>query len=335
MHVLKTNEVLSLVIGLAVTSVVLPLLLKILRRREMFDLPNDRSSHEHPTPRGAGVAQLIGLVAAWSSVAWIPFWGFLGAAAYGLLGFVDDLKSQRPSIRLSIQLLLGLFTSAILIGRSTSFALTTLLLVGVTAFVVLVVNAANFMDGINGLSALHGAILGASYWMLLSWQDSEWAPIAAALVGVSIAFLPWNWGRRARMFLGDAGSYLLGALMSVFAIAAWRSGVNPLVAVGPLAIYLADVLRTLFKRLSQRRPLLTAHRDHVYQELVSIGYSHSQVTLMAAACSSAVAAVALVAHWGDMASVVIAALLFVFGLLYLSLPWILKSRGAAALRRRD
>lgn len=322
---------LSFVIALGVTSVVMPLLLQILRRRDILDFPNERSSHEHPTPRGAGVAQLFGLVAAWSSLAWIPFWGFLVAVAYGLLGLVDDLKSQRPSFRLFIQLSLGLFTATILIGRSTSFVLTTLLLVGVTAFVVLVVNAANFMDGINGMSALHGAVLGASYWILLSWQDSEWAPIAAALVGVSVAFLPWNWGRRARMFLGDSGSYILGALASIFAIAAWRSGVNPLVAVGPLAIYLADVLRTLLKRLSQRQPLLVAHRDHVYQELVSMGYSHPQVTLMAAGCSSAVVVVTLVAHWSDLPSVVIAAPLAVFVLLYWSLPRLLKTRGAAAL----
>ena len=335
MQMPKISDVVSLVIGLAVTSAILPLLLKGLQRKEILDLPNERSSHNSPTPRGAGIGQLIGLVASWTSLAWFPFWGFVCASAYCLLGLTDDLKSRRPGLRLSLQLVLGLATASVLLANSASFIVTLLLLASGTAFVVVVVNAANFMDGINGMSAVHGVILGLTYWILLSWQGSEWAPIAAALVGVSLAFLPWNWGRHARMFIGDSGSYLLGALASTFAIVAWESGVDLVIAVGPLAIYLADVLWTILKRLFRRQSLFLAHRDHTYQQLVGVGYVHPQVALIVAVFSSCAALLALISQKGLVASIVSGALTLLLVLLYLLLPRLLMSNGVAAPETGD
>jgi len=207
-----------------------------------------------------------------------------------------------------------------------SYTLPELAILGAgTLFVVLIVNSANFMDGINGISALHGLILGVTYWVLLIGFSANWAAIAAVLAAISLAFLPWNCGRKAIIFLGDSGSYLLGSLCALLIFATLNSGISPVIAFAPVSIYLLDVLRTLALRIHARSPLLTPHRDHVYQRLTDCGISHPGVSLIVGAFSIVVSGIAIARSQDFIQFPLTFVLLTLTCSLYLVLPKIVKS----------
>jgi UDP-N-acetylmuramyl pentapeptide phosphotransferase/UDP-N-acetylglucosamine-1-phosphate transferase len=105
--------------------------------------------------------------------------------------------------------------------------------------------------------------------------------VAGGIVAVgTLAFAPFNFPK-ARLFLGDVGSYFLGGWLGVLAILCLRAGAPLEAALAPFAIYLADAGTTLVKRIRQRRPLHQSHREHAYQRLVIAGWSHAQVTVAA------------------------------------------------------
>ena len=118
----------------------------------------------------------------------------------------------------------------------------------------------------------------------LGWwrHDGFLVPVGAAVAVGALAFLPWNAGR-ARVFLGDAGSYALGAALAMLAAYAVVHGIPAEAALGPLALYLADTAWTLQRRIRAGERWLEAHRTHVYQQWCDAGWSHQRVTLAAAA----------------------------------------------------
>lgn len=287
------TELFAGAVAVALVSLLLPVVSAILRRGGVFDHPSDRSSHLTPTPRGAGAAQLVGVSASWGAVGWVPSIGLLPTLAFSLLGLLDDLRAQKPFTRLTAQVVIGVVASFVLVNVSTLSLGTASIVIAVSGLFIFSVNAANFMDGINGISALHGIVLGLTYWWLLTHTNSEWAPMAAALVGASLAFMPWNWGRRARLFLGDSGSYLLGALLATFAIVALAGGLVAPVALAPLVIYGTDVIATMIRRAITRQSLLSPHREHIYQKITRVGWSHSAASLFVAGFSTACCLVAI------------------------------------------
>ena len=131
-----------------------------------------------------------------------------------------------------------------------------------------VINASNFMDGINGITGLHGIVWGLAYALLFSTAgQAQWALASMLLTACCIGFLPWNFPR-AQIFLGDSGSYLIGAMVSALAMAAVLNG-RYVAAVAPLAIYATDTLSTLLKRVKDGHSPLAPHRDHIYQQLAA------------------------------------------------------------------
>ena len=139
-------------------------------------------------------------------------------------------------------------------------------------------NAFNFMDGVNGISGAHALIAGVVYALLGWWQhDGFLVPAGAAVAAGALAFLPWNAGQ-ARVFLGDAGSYALGAALAVLAAYALVRGVPVEAVLGPLALYLADTAWTLQRRIRAGERWLEPHRTHIYQRWCDAGWSHQRVT---------------------------------------------------------
>ena len=115
------------------------------------------------------------------------------------------------------------------------------------------------------------------------WRHNEFLVPAGAAVAVgALAFLPWNAGR-ARVFLGDVGSYALGAALAFLAAYAVLHRVPVEAALGPLALYIADTAWTLQRRIRTGERWLEPHRTHVYQQWCDVGWSHQRVTVTAAA----------------------------------------------------
>ena len=203
----------------AVVAVAETVTVPLLRRAAIIDVPDQRSSHTIPTPRGGGIPVAAGLLVAAGLIegADAAVFGF-AVAAFGLLGFAEDLHGLPLGRRLLWQAVGSATVAMVLVSGLAASTVTVALLAGlcmiwITGFV----NAFNFMDGVNGISAAHALIAGVVYAGLGWWQhDGFIVPVGAAVAASALAFLPWNAGR-ARVFLGDVGSYTLGAALATLA----------------------------------------------------------------------------------------------------------------------
>jgi UDP-N-acetylmuramyl pentapeptide phosphotransferase/UDP-N-acetylglucosamine-1-phosphate transferase len=155
------------------------------------------------------------------------------------------------------------------------------------------VNAVNFMDGINGITSLNIAAWGLVAMAVGNAHSStSLGVVGAVTAGSTLAFLPWN-APVARLFLGDVGSYLLGALVGIGIILGAKETPSVMVVLAPLSIYLADTGTVLVRRALRGEHLMTAHKRHVYQRLVSeAGMSHSAVAVV-----TVVLALVITAAW--------------------------------------
>ncbi len=257
----------------------------LLRRAAIIDVPGHRSSHTIPTPRGGGIPVAAGLLVAAALIGGpnAVVFGF-AVAAFGLLGFAEDLRGLPPGRRLIWQAA-GSATVAVVLVSGLAEPTVTVVLLAVlcTAWITGFVNAFNFMDGVNGISGAHALIAGVVYAGLGWWRhDGFMVPAGAAVAASALAFLPWNAGR-ARVFLGDAGSYTLGAALATLAAYAVLAGIPVEAVLGPLVLYLADTAWTLQRRIRAGERWLEPHRTHVYQKWCDVGWSHQRVTVTAAA----------------------------------------------------
>jgi UDP-N-acetylmuramyl pentapeptide phosphotransferase/UDP-N-acetylglucosamine-1-phosphate transferase len=213
------------------------------------------------------------------------------AAIVAVVGFTavgawDDVQSLPAGRRLRIQVCVSALATACYVwGTSAPVWVAGVGVVLITA----TTNAVNFMDGINGITAMHAVLWGCTFaWILASEPTSSMVAPGLALAGAGLAFLPWNaW--TARAFLGDSGSYLVGGIVGLLALAALvREG--PIVALCPMAIYATDTAVTLVTRVRAGQRVTTAHREHIYQRLLNHGWSHQRsagvTTAFSLACSS-------------------------------------------------
>jgi UDP-N-acetylmuramyl pentapeptide phosphotransferase/UDP-N-acetylglucosamine-1-phosphate transferase len=281
-----------------------PLMIALLRRLAVIDVPGGRSSHSMPTPRGGGAPIAVGLLVA---AALTPaanrdeVLAFLAAVGFfGLVGMLDDLRGLRPLLRLKLQAGVSAAVTLLLIGRlSLPLPLRAVAAVAAVVWLAGFVNAFNFMDGVNGISGAHALVGGLVYACLGEWrQDTLMVTGGLATAIGACAFLPWNaglpWnGGPARVFLGDVGSYALGAALAVLAACAILRGVPAEAAAGPVALYLADTAWTLQRRIRRGDRWLEAHRTHIYQRWCDAGLSHQEVTAVTAAATVLLCALGL------------------------------------------
>ena len=271
----------------AIVLVAEPPTVVLLRRLAVLDTPSARSSHSVPTPRGGGAPIAVGLLAAVAVAPGIGRTGLAFAFAvgfFGLLGLVDDLRGLSAISRLVLQAAGAVGVAVPLVMRPSwpAFAVVMAALAG-TLWLVGFVNAFNFMDGVNGISGAHALVGGVTYACLAGWRHDGFGVAAGlALAAGAVAFLPWN-AIRARVFLGDVGSYSIGAALAVLAVRLIMLGVPVEAVGGPVALYLADVAWTLQRRVRGGERWLEAHRAHVYQRWCDAGWSHAEVTLVTSA----------------------------------------------------
>lgn len=266
------------------TIVFVPLSMPLLRRLNVVDVPCARSSHAQPTLRGGGLAPaavvlvLLGLAPELDAAARASV--LMGGGLFALLGLADDLRDLKPLSRFLGQLAAAALALLWLLGNM-DHAPTAIGFLAVLAvvWVVSYVNSFNFMDGINGISAAQGIAAGGAFGLLGFWTGAHTvAVIGGATAATALGFLPFNFPR-ARVFLGDVGSYFFGAVLALLALLTIRAGFPFEAAFAPLVLYLADTGTTLLRRILKGEPWHQPHRDHVYQRLVKLGWSHSQVTL--------------------------------------------------------
>ena len=279
-----------------------PATIPLLRRLHAVDVPGLRSSHIVATPRGGGIPIAVGLLVAVALIRGGASAAFAFAVGFfGLLGLVDDLRGLPAVRRLALQGTGGAVVAALLIApMHLATGATVVLILAATVWISGFVNAFNFMDGVNGISATHALIAGVAYACYGEWEQQRFLLAAGLAVAVSaLMFLPWNAGR-ARVFLGDVGSYTLGAALAMLAALAVLRGL-PLEAVtGPLTLYLADTAWTLQRRIRAGERCLQPHRTHVYQRWCDAGWSHQEVTLLTGAITILLTALGTVSLSGDL-----------------------------------
>ncbi|MEX5581508.1 MraY family glycosyltransferase [Pseudomonas lurida] len=275
------------------------LLTGLLRRyaisRKLIDVPNARSSHSIPTPRGGGVAIVISFLGA-LSVAYIGNWidrsvavALLGSGALtAVIGFMDDHGHIAARWRL-----LGHFSAAAwalfwlggmpsinLMGFTVEHGFISAVLGAF--YLVWMLNLYNFMDGIDGLAAgeVVCVCLGASLiYSVLGFDQLIWAPLVLSMA--AMGFLFWNFPP-ARIFMGDAGSGFLGIILAGLSLqAAWADSRLLWVWIILLGVFIVDATLTLFRRLIRGEKVYEAHRSHAYQFASRHYGKHLPVTIAA------------------------------------------------------
>ncbi len=274
----------------------------------ILDHPNARSLHQRPVPRTGGLAILAGLAAGGGTLL------ALGAARPGAAGwpavaalavlaavsFIDDRRHIAPGWRLLVQIAVAVVLAGQVYGDAGAGFLVWPLLV---LFLVWMINLYNFMDGMDGFAAGMAVAGFGTLALIAGWQGAFWlSGVCGVVAAAALGFLVMNFPP-ARLFMGDLGSTLLGAMAGVMLLLFHREGILP-VWLGGLVFspFIVDATVTLVRRILRGERFWEAHRQHYYQRLVRRGWGHrktllAEYALMLASAASAVAANGLPPGW--------------------------------------
>jgi UDP-N-acetylmuramyl pentapeptide phosphotransferase/UDP-N-acetylglucosamine-1-phosphate transferase len=271
----------------------------------LLDVPNDRSSHSLPTPRGGGIGILLAFTASslWLTLP-ITFW--MPAVLLSLISFFDDKLNLSPGTRLVFQFAAALvvvgFSASVPPFQPVTSALSPfaqylpfLLLPLLAVFMVGTANFFNFMDGINGIAGITGAIGFAllAAFAVLNANMPGLALSALCMSAACLGFLPFN-VFNASVFMGDVGSILLGFVFAALVIFLSSTAADFLLLAGFLSTFYADTLTTLYIRRRDGEPLSRAHRRHLYQLFTNqLGVAHWRVAVCYGAVQALVGATLL------------------------------------------
>lgn len=268
----------------------------------LLDIPNDRSSHNKPTPRGGGIAiaivvfvGLLGVSTLTKDWSWPMYLGFMaGGLIITMVSLYDDMHSLPMYVRFFVHSICACivifsignweYISAPIFG---SFALGWLGVPITFLWIVGLINAYNFMDGIDGIAASQAVIAGLGWAIIGYLANLSMVVGLGALIGISsLGFLLHNWPP-ARIFMGDVGSAFLGYALAVLPIIYVIESTNqtlesriPLSAFILMGVFVFDSVFTRIRRLVHGKNVWAPHRTHLYQRLTTIGYSHRFVTLL-------------------------------------------------------
>lgn len=287
---------------LLLTSAVSLALTGFLRRyalaKNLIDIPNERSSHSVPTPRGGGVAIVTSFLAALpllngfdllSTSVLLGLWG--AGCAVAVTGFLDDHGHIAARWRLLVHFgsaawglyWLGGFPPLTLFGYALD--LGWLGYVCAAVYVVWLLNLYNFMDGIDGLAGIEAITVcccGALMGWLVTPDSTAWM-LPVLLATAVWGFLVWNFPP-ARIFMGDAGSGFLGIVLALLSLqAAWAAPRLLWVWLILLGVFIVDATVTLCRRVLRGEKFYEAHCSHAYQYASRVLESHRTVTLAIAA----------------------------------------------------
>lgn len=287
-------ELIVFLVGALVASVILTWLFRrYALARGLYDVPNMRSSHLIPTPRGGGVAFVVVFISAAIALnsrdllPWHAMSGLLGAGAVvATVGYLDDCGDLAARQRLIFHFF-SAGVALVWLGGLPPIKLFGAVLelswvgYGVGAlFLVWMLNLFNFMDGIDGLATLEAiAVCTGGSLVYLIFGDPTMAALPALLVAALLGFLVWNFPS-ARIFMGDVGSGFLGLIIGIFTLqAGWFNAEFLFVWLILSAVFIADATYTLTRRFLGGARIYEAHRTHAYQHAARKYESHCKVTL--------------------------------------------------------
>lgn len=295
--------------------------LRLSRRFGLAPEVRERDVHGTPTPRLGGIAMFIGLIVAFG-VAWIrpefgalfndgpEMWALLGACAIiAGIGVLDDLLDLDWMLKLAAQLATagllawnGLQIVSLPIGDTLIIGSPVVNFVITVFLMTLVMNAVNFVDGLDGLVAGVAIIANAAFFAYTRILDDRIGHvdsvaiaslIAIVVVGICVGFIPFNW-HRAKMFMGDTGALLVGLLMATSTVSV-TGQLNPaaldqklvlasyipiILPVAVLALPLADFVLAVLRRVRAGKSPFTADRLHLHHRLLDMGHSPLQAVLI-------------------------------------------------------
>jgi len=287
----------------AIVAVLTALGIEGMRRwgsRRLLDIPNERSSHTRPTPRGGGLPLVAVALGVWIWTQGLD--GMLGSPAslalvvgaiiVALVSWIDDLQGLPFRVRLSVHLLAGAMVllsapppvSVILPGLGEvplgvlAWPLALVWIAGLT-------NAFNFMDGIDGIAGGQGLVAALGWVALgLGFHGNFIAALGLFLAVGCVVFLLFN-RHPARIFMGDVGSATLGfifaALPFVFSASPWTPERSFwVVGVAFVWPFVFDTGFTLVRRWRRGEKVTDAHRSHLYQRLVIAGWGHARTSAL-------------------------------------------------------
>ena len=252
----------------------------------MLDIPNERSSHSIPTPRGGGLGIVVVAITIlfFPTISGVPHsWVLLTASScIATISLVDDTDSLPPMWRLLVHMLAA--TLLVWGFQAHGFWVTWPgKILGVLGLVWLT-NLYNFMDGIDGIASVQAITTFGGFALIqfICSPSSPWTDWSLILLSTSIGFLIWNFPP-ARIFMGDCGSAFLGFTIAAIAWGSCYQDSNNLVAILILmAVFITDATLTLLRRLMNGEKVYLAHRSHAYQ-LAALRYqSHLKVILVVA-----------------------------------------------------
>src|SRR5918994_1717619 len=272
-------------VAFLVAGAFVPLLVRFAVGRNLLDVPNLRSSHEVPTPRLGGVAIFLGMLAGVALLRPEGLWPPLAAAALvWTVGLADDLSSLHFGVKAILQALVAagllLFYPPTIISDAPGMLGALVFVVGVF-WIVALINAFNFMDGIDGFTG-GIALVNALFLVPLVGPAGGFLP---ALIGATAGFLIWNINP-ASIFLGDSGAYFLGFALAAVALytpalsgRAWTP-LSFLACIVVFTPYLFDTGYTLLRRLKggAGKNIFLAHREHIYQRITPTTQMHRRTS---------------------------------------------------------
>lgn len=237
--------------------------LKLARKFKIVDTPNHRSSHSKPTIRGGGIIFFIAVLLFFLMNNFSYPYFTLGITLIAIVSFIDDIKTLSSKIRMPFQFLsiaLILYELGLPIELSVIYFFTLIVGVGF-------INVYNFMDGINGITALYSLSL-----LFLFYGLNEQANVVSPdLIKYSIisllVFSFFNYRKKAVFFAGDIGSISMSMILLFIGLSLIIQLESPIIILA-VVVYGADSMLTILYRVSKKENIFAPHRNHIYQKFV-------------------------------------------------------------------
>lgn len=299
-------------------AVVTPLVRWLAIKVGAIDRPSDRKVHPKPTPTGGGLGILIGVLVGLGVAYLIPSFRSLyrqtlelqgtifAALAITVVGLVDDMRALSAPAKTAgqvlaagllilngVELLFFWFPTQGVISMGPDLAVPLTI-----AWVLLMVNAVNLIDGLDGLAAGIVAIAAGAFFVwvyrspsLFPESSQAAALLCAVAAGAALGFLPYNF-YPARIFMGDSGAMLLGLLLAAATVSGVGRTLRPhggdvaafaipvLIPVFVLAVPLVDVALAVIRRMRRGRPVFAPDKEHIHHQLREIGHTHRTAVLI-------------------------------------------------------